>query len=1017
MVGDKPTSTEPTVRFSRAEMDRANEARQAAKEAVVEPEPIPIVTPEEEVATQQEMMRQAVAERTARETMVTPELEVEAPPTTPELEIAGEPPKRPIVERSLPSEPIVPVEGMTTLRKQLRLVEYLQKAIEVNELPDNPQGLRQLADSILGGEFNQDTDIDLLYDALEGASHAAERGKRVAGETLEQAIDRAIEAESRLVNRTRTLEVSELQQFSTPMPIAEGAAYSANVKAGDKVLEPSAGTGSLLEPLRGKNAVLLANDLDPNRVNILRKLGYQAAEGDALLLNKIDADVIVTNPPWGAYSTRKYGKVKLPFAANDVSQRHIYAMARNLKEGGRLVAVMPTNMVATLSRQTGEWTAAGGGFRKWLDDKFTVRALVQSPPGTYNKRGTTVDSVLLVADKGKVADAPQPIIAVAEQAPQNFQQYIDTIRPLGEGGSHARISLKPSAEVAPVTQPTPSTTATEIPDVQSRDTTAGPVPGTPGGRQRAVSRERPGGDGGVHGGAQGVDEPTRPRTDTDVVSVETSEVRGPLRDRGGIEPTAETPGITPDVGKRPGRTPGGRKLAGAVDEAAERVKVDASQVYAGYKGRRGQSRAPHPGIIVESRSLSGTPYPTPTHKVHPKVEEAIEKKLISDHQYDDIVAIGSASQQGHGILIADDVGTGKSRIIAGAVIDKLESGTCQRLLITTKSGVNVDDLIDEIHNVYGGRIVDGKLVQAEKAPYDIITVRDYKGAKKEITDEGYEPLPLTDRGIYLVDSYNFADYCDSLRAVQLDGWFADEAHVYRNPDKKRGITWQVLHEDLRLRGKLNNVAYLTATPAQTIDDLRQLYALQEWRVDNFEEWKMLVTGQKTEAQVKAAEEAKAKHFDEIMQEEESMGVEADEAMIKATTSWGVSKGREVFESRVSSAEMEQIMRELKRKGKYLSKDLWRGGVEFDAVETKLTPEQNQSYDTTVSFMRKTEDAFQRYKSMNASAKRATSAGVKNLFRFNTIFSFAIFLSQWYTISVSPLPLLSQVAKGLQQVLL
>ena len=61
----------------------------------------------------------------------------------------------------------------------------------------------------------------------------------------------------------RTLEQTELQQFSTPPTLAYLAARILNPQADDIVLEPSAGTGSLAIWPRAIGAQVICNEIKP----------------------------------------------------------------------------------------------------------------------------------------------------------------------------------------------------------------------------------------------------------------------------------------------------------------------------------------------------------------------------------------------------------------------------------------------------------------------------------------------------------------------------------------------------------------------------------------------------------------------------------------------------------------------------------------------------------------------------------------------------------------------------------
>ncbi|WP_146195891.1 hypothetical protein [Nostoc commune] len=70
----------------------------------------------------------------------------------------------------------------------------------------------------------------------------------------------------------RSEESVQLQQFSTPLPLAYLVAKAAFIKADDLILEPSAGTGLLAQMAKLRGASLMLNELAPDRSKILRRL-------------------------------------------------------------------------------------------------------------------------------------------------------------------------------------------------------------------------------------------------------------------------------------------------------------------------------------------------------------------------------------------------------------------------------------------------------------------------------------------------------------------------------------------------------------------------------------------------------------------------------------------------------------------------------------------------------------------------------------------------------------------------
>src|SRR3546814_14088280 len=63
-----------------------------------------------------------------------------------------------------------------------------------------------------------------------------------------------------------------LQQFSTPLPLAFVAAHAASIHAGDRVLEPSAGTGMLAIHAELAGASPALNELADGRAELLALL-------------------------------------------------------------------------------------------------------------------------------------------------------------------------------------------------------------------------------------------------------------------------------------------------------------------------------------------------------------------------------------------------------------------------------------------------------------------------------------------------------------------------------------------------------------------------------------------------------------------------------------------------------------------------------------------------------------------------------------------------------------------------
>ncbi|WP_413208032.1 strawberry notch-like NTP hydrolase domain-containing protein [Rhodospirillum sp. A1_3_36] len=181
----------------------------------------------------------------------------------------------------------------------------------------------------------------------------------------------------------RTGESQAFQQFSTPLPLAFVAAYTAGIGSEDVVLEPSAGTGMLALFAELSGARLVLNEAADTRAALLRLLfpdapvsTHDATAIDDRLAGEIRPSVVLMNPPFSA-ALHVAGRV----AGADV--QHVRSALARLSEGGRLVAI------------TG---------RDFPVDRFPGTRFTCVVDGSvYAKHGTTFDTRLTVIDKGAEA--------------------------------------------------------------------------------------------------------------------------------------------------------------------------------------------------------------------------------------------------------------------------------------------------------------------------------------------------------------------------------------------------------------------------------------------------------------------------------------------------------------------------------------------------------------------------------------------------------------------------------------
>lgn len=779
-------------------------------------------------------------------------------------------------------------------------------------------------------------DIDALNDGAE----AALLDTFQPSDDLAESLVRAQKAEALLPHAHRTLEKTKLQQFSTPLPIAVMAAHAADIHPGDRVLEPTAGTGNLLAPLKDRSDItILAAELAPRRADLLRAQGYNVVEGDYLAATVTKPTVILTNPPWGKYSKGKYGKaIALGFDPTDVAERFIGKNMRDLAPDGRLVAVMPTTLLNSKS------------VKGWLRANFTVQAVIQAPPHAYDTRATNVESVLLVVDK-TVPPKGAPLVFPKTVVPATWEAYAQAVQ-----GIHGRTVLPVAPEGRPREAPpaAPERVPGAVPE-RPRPELAEPGRNPPvaGGRHPGVVAHQPGSapERQPEGpGAPVVDQPDRATL--------------------GALATAEG------------------EFADVVDHSADDRRTAAgSRHFAPYVRRTALRGVGHPKLIVEARQLAGVAYPPLTEKPGRAITTALLEKRVSIEQAEQaLAAIQANVTNHHGYLAADNVGVGKSREIALTILDLMERAKADnrdlRLVVTTKSADNIANLIDEeLYYVATGRTRDGRdllnvdapKVVPESLDFEIVRTAEWPDAKRE--GQEYKPLPLVKRGIYVTDFYNLSPFRQALVDIQPHGIIGDEAHRFKNVEgAAAGGAWQNLHAQIirNIEREQQVFAYFTATPAQNVSDYQYLYGLRLWPIDGFTQWVRLATGEGNEKDAEAlirATDAGAFDIDRVADAggDAVVGGDSEDTAPTRRPLAGRSYS-DIFTSRLTPAEAEQIPREWKMLGRFSARDLWRAGQEFTIHEAKLAAHHVAKYDQFVDLAQEIAKAAARFALLDKSGK-------------------------------------------------
>jgi predicted RNA methylase len=177
--------------------------------------------------------------------------------------------------------------------------------------------------------------------------------------------------------------------FPTPKEVVIqmlGAAYPSR---GDKVLEPSAGRGGIVDVLIDEvpGLDITCVELDPVNAGILRSKGYHTHELDFLQFDTKDRyDAIYMNPPFSvkgdphAYIT------------------HIEHAFKFLKQDGLLVAIAPNGFETNTQRRCQE-------FRDMIAANSGTWVALES--GSFKGSGTMVNTVIVVMTREETENVSQ----------------------------------------------------------------------------------------------------------------------------------------------------------------------------------------------------------------------------------------------------------------------------------------------------------------------------------------------------------------------------------------------------------------------------------------------------------------------------------------------------------------------------------------------------------------------------------------------------------------------------------
>lgn len=589
-------------------------------------------------------------------------------------------------------------------------------------------------------------------DSLEAAVNKTLDGKTDPTADLEEARRQAAEMAKQVdqlpTQTNRSGNKDDLQQFSTPPHYSFAVAWAANIKPGDVVLEPSAGTGSLAIHAKNAGADVYVNELDDRRADFLRdQFGadhthVQNAEQIGAILPGEGvpmADVVIMNPPFS--NTANAGKDL------HTAEMHIKEAGLMLKPGGRLVSIVGKGMGPD-SHTHRPW------FRMMAENGYDLRANIGVNGDVYKKYGTSFDSRVLVFDKRDPTGEP---------AVTGDVDSIDELLTKLEG---VRNDKQITGSQAGISDSEPSSNGDSVEDTEdsgARGELAGAIGGGlpvgDGGQSGAGSGSiRAAGGAGGGGPVVGIGS----GTDGDGLA------REPGAGDSGVAGASGAP-VVGDDGKQPGKPKkGSGKAAGGqpriksklpeisrntrppellkldpVDQTPDTIDPSAAMsgdeqpsvsLYEPWKPQVAMIRGakPHPSPLVESAAMAGVRPPRMNYA--PTLSpDLVDDGKVSAAQLENIAYAGQAHSQTlepdkeggvgarRGFFIGDGTGSAKGRQIAGIMADNFNQGRKRAVWLSkTKTlledarrdfadiGIDPASMIDWDHFKKQGGLQDGQ---------------------------------------------------------------------------------------------------------------------------------------------------------------------------------------------------------------------------------------------------------------------------------------------------------------------
>lgn len=213
--------------------------------------------------------------------------------------------------------------------------------------------------------------------------------KEVSTKIIQEAIQKA---NNQIPLSKEQIEREKLQSYFTPLNIATKMQQLAHISDNDIVLDPSAGTGNLVNGLKVPKENIFLVEPNSEFCKFLRKSGYvnviQSTFEEALCKKVLPNNIskILMNPPFSKQSDLK----------------HILLAYRLLNKGGTLVSIIGKNSL---------WERDINNQKSPTLEKFIeicklskFHQIVNLEPASFEKSGTICDTCMIILEKERVKE-------------------------------------------------------------------------------------------------------------------------------------------------------------------------------------------------------------------------------------------------------------------------------------------------------------------------------------------------------------------------------------------------------------------------------------------------------------------------------------------------------------------------------------------------------------------------------------------------------------------------------------